>query len=190
MVTISNDLHRVLSPIALDAFSLVAREHGHEQIYSVALFTSPDYRYVADTVSTIAGLERTAEGYLRDPDWRRRWRNLRTAMVQLKWNPCDSPYHCANASRFQPADDVIQASWQRCDDSDASYWAVCHGIQEALERVVREVASSGLFHSSVVFNVLMGDQSDEARIANARKLNAAETVASMQRDLAAVDYDL
>jgi hypothetical protein len=176
---VTDQLFAILEPIALRVFADLAREFAHEDFYSVALLTTGDYRYVADCTSTMQGLKRVAQRYLRKRDYRRRWRTLSTAMRQLKWNPGDSPYYALKSRRFRRADTEILRIWR----SGATYDANATAIHGALIRVMQSVRDARLFPTGVVFNVVMGDQSDRECLSNARLLNSRATLARFRAEL-------
>ena len=182
-----------LTAATLRAARRAVEQFGDEGIYSFALYTSGEYSYVFASLSTRTGLARVAERYLADERFARAWRDLPTAMEQLKWSPCDSPHHLALEDGFAAAGELLDALWEEIpdddedfddEDMDDDYNRLCNFIHGAFAEALSEVRNAGIFGEEVTLNILMGDQSDEMRLENAASLNDAATMERLRADLA------
>ena len=178
-------LLEVLEPVMLDVCRASVEKHAGERFYSVALYTSGDYVYLVDSISTVQGLAKVADEYLLKKCYQDEWSTREVAMRQLKWSPADSPYHCEFDARFADVQEVLTSIWQAVDeDSDTGFRNTCRQIYETCVVVLKKVRDSDLFHNDqVVFNVLMGDQSDEARLMNSEDVNPGDVVDRYRQDL-------
>lgn len=170
---------------ALDVFRASAEKHAGEHYYSVALYTSGKYGYLVDTVSTNDGLRQVANKYLKDGRYQDESGTLHAAMKDLKWSPCDSPHYCEFKGRFNRANELLDSIWQAVDDNaDDQFLTTCKDIHEICIVVLAKVRDSGIFRKDqVVFNLLMGDQSNEERLLNAEALNSVEMVDRFRSEL-------
>lgn len=167
---------------------------GEEQIYSFALYTSGEYNYVFASVSTQTGLEKAANRYMADDNFRRMWGDHARAMRQLKWSPCDSPHHLALQDDFGTAGAWLDALWDACEDdaddedfddevTDDEYSQLCDFIHQTFAEALNEVRNARLFTDAVTLNILMGDQGDEDRLTHAAALNEPAVVERLRADL-------
>jgi broad specificity phosphatase PhoE len=170
-------LQTTLETAALKVASAVAKKYQAEGVYAFALYTSGEYGYVIDSFATTAGLRTVAEKYLRELPYRDRWGSLEVAMRELRWSPCDSPHHGEFENEFQEANELLE-EFGSGDDPDASesFEDSCRQIHEVFTTVLMAVRKSAVFDSSVVLNILMGDQSDEQRFLNAESLNSPKVL--------------
>ena len=128
-----------------------------------------------------------ARKYLTMDAYREEWGTLSRATDALKWSPCDSPYHVEFAHRFDAANELLQAIWNSVDpDSSHEFRSACEEIDETFLAVLREVRDSGIFRRNVVFNLLIGDQSNEEQLYYAERLNFPEVAARFRAE---IDYD-
>lgn len=176
-----------LNKASLSAFQQLAAKYGDEEIYSVALFTSPEYRWLNDTIATKVGLRTVAEEYLSKPRYQDS--SLDAMMLELKWNPCDSPYHLECETLFEASDSILHDIWMSVDyDNDSQVRATWSMVDRTAIAVMKNIRDSGLFNSDdVVFNLLKGDQSNEEQLRNAAKLNRPDLVARYGEEMAAGD---
>jgi hypothetical protein len=159
-------------------------KHQGETFYSVSLYTSGEYGYFFDSIATLEGLKCAAERYLDNEEFRDEWKTLAKAMRELKWSPCDLPYHCEFKKNFARVNQMIQEIWQSVEDSDEAFLETCEGIHEAGVVVLSSIKNSRIFDPhDVVFNILKGDQCDEERVAIAAHLNSKEVVERFKLDL-------
>jgi Domain of unknown function (DUF4303) len=182
----------LLAPTMLDVGRASLERHADEHFYCVALYTSGEYRYLVDSISTTEALEKVAKKYLTDKTYQDNWVTLDVAMRELKWSPCDSLYHCEFDGKFPPISEVLDSIWQTVDlDSDDEYINTCKAIHETCIAALSKIQNSGLFDKDqVVFNLLMGDQSDEQRLLNAEVLNSEGVVNRFRRELEIDEHEL
>jgi len=158
-----------LEHAALEAFQISADRHHSESIYCAALYTSGEYGYVYDTISTQEGLNRVAEHYLRKGSFD----NFEKAVHDLKWSPCDSPYHLENEHLFEKCNQLLREIWgslrkQPERDSDSVY----RDVHSVFVKVLKKVRSSNIFPSDCLITLLAGDQSNEVRVVNSEEINS------------------
>lgn len=159
--------------------------HAGEQFYCVALYTSVDYAYIVDSLATDRGLRIMAERYLEDPRWKERWVSVDNAMRELRWSPCDSPWHCEFSAEFDAVQDVLDSIWADVDmESESEVLSTCDEIYNHCLNVLNSIRDSGLFdRDRVIFNILQGDQDDVSRVLSAEKLNSGDSLAAFRREL-------
>lgn len=160
-------------------------KHVGDRLYSVALYTNGEYSWVGDSFSTDVGLAQVANKYLADDYYRDKWKTESTAMAELKWSPCDSPYHNEHLDCFDASNAVIDDIWNNvAPDSDIEYDQTCQMIRVTCLSAIKELRTAGYFDGhDVVLNLLMGDQSDKERIENASVLNPPEAVARYRKEI-------
>lgn len=168
-----------LEEAAFEAFRRMAKAHASEGMYCAALYTSSGYDYVCDTVNSAKGLgdlvdASIAQGSETDP---------KSATNAYKWSPCDWPYHLENEDLFQRPNELLDDIWEAMGaapdgESDRAYIAV----HEVFISVLRKIRSSGIVPDDCLVTLLAGDQSDEARVANAEEINPPELVAKFLPD--------
>ncbi len=168
---------------ALDVFRVSAAKHTHEQFYMVGLYAGGDYSFVADTTATTEGLEKVAREYLGCPQ-DRQGEGVNFTMQGLKWAPCVSPHHREFEGRFAGVNRVLDAIWKSLDDSpDEVYQEVARKIHDTCMGALYKIRSSGLFDENVVFNLVMGDQSNEEMFLNAECLNGDKVLGRFRSEL-------
>jgi hypothetical protein len=164
--------------------STIAKEYASDGIYGFALYTSGEYRYVIDSFSTTDGLRSVAQSYLNKKRYQDEWGSRDIAMRELKWSPCDSPYHGKFERDFKPANSLLDDYWRHVEcESDDTVLESCHQVHEVLVAVLKRVRDSGIFDESVILNVLMGDQSNEERLLNAEPLNSKAAMSRFRKEL-------
>jgi hypothetical protein len=172
-------LESALEASAFEAFRRVALAHSSEGLYCMALFTSNGYEYVYDTANSEKGL-----AHLVALDIEGNGKADRSAAIDAyKWSPCDWPYHLENEGLFQRPCELLQEIWAGVreaseEESDRAYVE----IHEVFIAVLRKLRSSGIVPEGCLVTLLAGDQSDEARVANAEKINPPELVARFIAD--------
>jgi Domain of unknown function (DUF4303) len=159
-------------------------KHAGEQFYSVALYTSGEYLDIADSIATTEGLTKVTKEYLQDKYYKKQWGTLEVGMRDLKWSPCDSPYHCEFENFVQTAQ-ILNVIWQSVDEeADGAVLRTCQKIHEACIAALQRVRDAGIFRQDqVIFNLLMGDQSDEERLLNAESLNSPDMLKQLCSEL-------
>jgi hypothetical protein len=172
-------LESALESAALEAFRRIAQAHASEGLYCVALYTSSGYDYVCDTANTAKGLANLVEASVGQGSKK----DAESAEEAYKWSPCDWPYHLANENLFERSNELLEEIWTGMDtvsdeDSDRAYIA----IHDVFISVLRKIRSSGIVPEDCLVTLLAGDQSDEARIANAEEINPPELVARFLPD--------
>ncbi len=122
-------------------------------------------------------------------------RTLEQLRRELRWSPCDSPLHseggsyCQRANELlEPVPELLQALYDREHDA----WERSDKLIEQLDSifldVLKQLDAEGVFgrgehRASVVVNLLMGDQSNESRLAYAKQLNPREAYQKLEEDL-------
>ncbi|WP_295856934.1 DUF4303 domain-containing protein [uncultured Xylophilus sp.] len=169
-----------LEKAALEAFRRSAAQHRFETIYCAALYTSGEYGYVCDTVSTVEGLHQIAKNYVQKGSFE----NIQKAVRDLKWSPCDSPYHLENEHLFERSNALLSQIWNAvrqdpAGDSDRVYREV-HAV---FVDVLKTVRGSNIFAPDCLITLLAGDQSDEARLVNSEEVNPFSICRVFEADL-------
>jgi Domain of unknown function (DUF4303) len=180
LIGIMDQLRIELEKAALEAFRRSAAQHRSETIYCAALYTSGEYGYVCDTVSTVEGLDQIAKNYVRKGSFE----NIEQAVHDLKWSPCDSPYHLENEHLFERSNALLSQLWNavRQDpegDSDRVYREV-HAVFVAVLKTVR---GATIFAPDCLITLLAGDQSDEARLVNSEEVNSPSVCRAFEAEL-------
>ncbi len=172
-----------------DAVKNAVTQLPGQKIYSIAIYTCGEYLYAADSIMTQEGLEAVAANYLKKPYYQARWKSLATACTALKWSPADSPYHGKFDKYFDRTQDILDAIWEENHKSDDPF--TDENIQKIhqamLDALLQFKASDAAPDGNIVYNLLMGDQSNEERFLNAEKLNSRDVLAAFKADLNAYD---
>ena len=101
------------------------------------------------------------------------------------WSPCDSAYHCEFEGDFDAVNQLVERMWESTDgDSDEECDRTCELIHQTCMTVILTIGRSDIFSDKVVYNLLMGDQSDEERLVNAEILNTRHVFETFRSDLA------
>jgi hypothetical protein len=178
------ELKKKLLSATISVAHRAVKELREEEIYSFGLYTSGEYSYVFVSVSTQAGLNQVASEYLKQPHYQEEWSSLEEARRQLKWSPCDSPHHTSFFDEFSSANELIEELWSTLTDlSEDGFDETVESIHEVFVEVLQAVRDAAILPEDVVFNVLMGDQSDESRLNNAAVLNSPQTLARLRSEL-------
>ncbi|XAL98469.1 DUF4303 domain-containing protein [Phycisphaeraceae bacterium D3-23] len=179
----TDELRQLLEEAMMQSCAHFLREHVSEHVYSVALFTSGDYRYVVASFSTQEGLGVVTQRYREYPEYRDE--TTESMMADLRWSPCDSPYQGVYDDHFARANKVIDELWNSTDEeSDRDYINTCKHIHESCITVLNQVRTTGIFDKhDPVFNLLMGDQSEAALFVNAEAVNTPIRFAAFRKVL-------
>jgi len=153
------------------AFEEMRHNHPHEQFYAFALYTSGEAAYVAPSANTEEGLARLTQ---RDIANAEKEQVAHLYRASLRWSPCDWPYHLEGARHFTTVsrllDEILMISREAEDDQSAdTVFDLCLAVLQQLDG--EGVFGTGAQRDALVLALLMGDQSDEDRIAWARRLN-------------------
>lgn len=174
----------------LAGFRRVRAAHPNDHFYSFAFYTSGSYSYVVLTASTHEGLDTVARKYKATTHYKAM--STEELAINLKWSPCDSPLHCDD--ELTPLRDRMRAVAAELtrrfdlDDGSRSYDEFKSRVDACFAEALKRIDAEGVFgrdeeRKDVVVNLLMGDQSDEARLAFARRVNPPESVKMLERDL-------
>ena len=185
--------HTTLLEEARVGFHSIQQQHIGETFYCFALYTCGERGYIFPTASTEEGLTQVARKYMAVGD--NNGRTLEQLRLELRWSPCDSPLHsegeayCRRANEMlEPVPELLQALYEREHNS----WEQSDKLIEQLDSifidVLKQLDAEGVFgrgehRESVVVNLLMGDQSDESRLAYAKQLNPREAYQKLEQDL-------
>jgi hypothetical protein len=166
----------------------------HENIYSIALYTDGDqWRYIFPTVSTYAGLSEAAAKYKKMEYYAHC--SIRELEKDLKWSPCDSPRHSDYASTLPGTANLIDPVciiMQELYDEKNDDWKKSEELHSTLVEATLEVLDTldkqGCFakeiaRESIIVNLLNGDQSNEERLARAKRLNPARVYQSYLEEI-------
>ena len=179
----------LLAEAAHTAFVEVQRKYADEHFYAFALYTSGEIGYVVPTANTEEGLARVASRYVSDgygPD-------LQAVAAELRWNPDDWAYHLEGAELFEAVNNMLVDVPARLFElyRAGTVWlsdAMHAEFECSLVGVLQELDQEGVFgrgeaRRRVVINLLMGDQSNESRLANAGRLNPPDVWERLKTDL-------
>ena len=173
----------------LPAFRRIREARPDDTFYSFALFTSGEFAYVATTAASYEGLAEAASSYQAMESYKDQ--SLEDLRRELKWSPEDSPLHesCGELlEAVQPMMDEVVSEFDACSDDE--FDAFVDTVLGVFERALRRIDAEGVFgtgeeRKKVVVNLLMGDESDEERLAFARRLNPPEAIQELKKDLTA-----
>jgi hypothetical protein len=162
----------------------------NDTFYSFAFYTSGEFGYAFLTASSYEGLDESVAACLQQPMYA--YHDPAKLRRYLKWFPCDSPLHefCEEAcgELDEIMHEVCETYLEIEDDSEAEIFV--EQVVTAFLSALRQLDSEGLVgtpgqRSSLVLNLLMGDQSDEDRLQFAALVNPPDVVSSFASDLAA-----
>ena len=164
-----------------EGWAAFRREHPDERVYGLGLYTSGLATYVALTIFSEEGLDEVAAEYAE-----RSGRDADEERLDLRWSPCDSPHHLWREDLFEEADGVLDAA----PDPYASGTGDdrVSGALQVFVETLRTLDAEGCFgadREGMILSVWMGDQSDEDRLAFARRLNSAEHVDRFEAEMEA-----
>jgi Domain of unknown function (DUF4303) len=159
------ELTTALTTASRRAFTAVRRRRPDEVLYCYALYTDGAASYIVPTCGGERALREAA-----GPDPR--------AIEELRWSPCDWPYHELGTEEFADVDRILAARPDPYDDDAGAEASVrFDACFEALAGLDAEsFFGCGAERDSVIVTVLQGDQSDSSRLANARRLNPPAAV--------------
>ena len=152
------------------AWQTLREKHSTEHFYSFGLYTASGAEYLMVTASTEEGLSSATERYLArqggDPTL------MRTC---LRWSFCDSPLH-EEGMDLLPRSDALRTSGPDPYECSAESEEAITLVFETAVDVLKQLDGENVFgtefeRSRLVLGIWMGDQSNEDRIAFARRLN-------------------
>lgn len=177
---IMDQLRIELEQAALEAFRRSAAQHSSETFYCAALYTSGEYGYVYNTVSTYEGLDQVAKDYMRKGSFE----SIEQAVHDLKWCPCDSPYHLENEHLFERSNELLSQLWNAARlDSEGDPDRFYREVHSVFVDVLKTVRSSNIFAPDCLITLLAGDQSDEARVVNSEEVNSPSVCLAFEAEL-------
>ena len=160
-------------------FPRIIEELSHEDIYSLALYSSGDaWGYLFPTVSTQKGLNEVSAEYKAKEYYQSK--TIGELKRDLKWSPCDSPRHVLYDSSLPRSEGILSKVEEAMEEYyDTDQEDKCDKLNNELTQtcldVLRQLDVEGIFdaleRSSFVLSLLNGDQSDEERIERAKYLN-------------------
>jgi hypothetical protein len=169
-----------LREVTVEAAGRSAQVHVDDPIYGYGLFTSDGYGYISDCVFSKHGLSQVVKEY----QAKNFYPDEAAAYRALKWSPCDSPYQLENEHLYDECCHLLGSLWddarQKPDEYGDSLFRDLNAIFIETLQVVRDL---NLFDSACVFSVFAGDQSSEARVVNADRLNSAEVCSAFESEL-------
>lgn len=174
-----NQFHYLLYHECKKIFPKIIAELSDENIYSIALYSSgSSWVYLFPTVATEKGLSEAVAKYRQDEYYQNQ--SIDALEARLRWSPCDSPRHITYASSLKESekmlrqvDGLMDKYWENAQDWKCNelHQQLVHVCLDVLSLLDREGIFKRLQRSSLVLNLLNGDQSDEERLERARILN-------------------
>jgi Domain of unknown function (DUF4303) len=137
-------LTALLIDAARQAFTQARALHPEERFYCYALYTNDLASYICPTCSSEQGLQQVARQYLaRDGG------TLAGQLDELRWSPCDSPYHLLGEEHFAEVDRLLQTRPDPYElDEDAAGTEV-HLRFEACFQALAQLDAEGFFGRGV-----------------------------------------
>lgn len=151
------------------AFTDLREDHGDENFYVFALYTTGDADYAMATANSEQGLLRVAAENGNRPE----------AAERLRWSPCDWPYHGVGGRYFGAVGGLLeQASALEFADEDEAELHL-QNVLQALTQGLHDLELCGFFgqgksRAAVTLLLMMGDQSEPLLLESARTLNPPE----------------
>jgi hypothetical protein len=171
-------------------------EFASGDVYGFALFTSGDFQYVTVCVFTQPGLRAVTQKYFDKNHYFREWDgNFERGMRELRWSPCDSPGHLFAEDEFERAGVLLDELWAEIfklpdtDEDDGPFEKLCGSIEVCMLRALEELRRTKILPETVVLCLMMGDQSDEQRLAYAERLNAPGVAEQFRGELGELDNE-
>lgn len=172
-------LEELIYSAAKNSFSKTIEIHKKELFYCFAIYTSDSLSYVAPTSFTEDGLKQVIQKYQTIPSFSKY--SEEKLYKELRWSPCDSPLHLEFEENFDEAYKLLSGfvkelhelfNQDRMDEFEESY----SKVKEVFFKVLLRLDKENFFEKAnkrekLVLNILMGDQSDEEILSNAKKLN-------------------
>ena len=164
------------------AWQVLRETHPTEHFYCFGLYTAGCAEYVMVTASTEEGLSIATEKYLArdggDPALTR---------ACLRWSFSDSPLHEEGMNLLPRSQALRESGPDPYDDTDEAAEAIALVFDTAVD-VLKQMDSEKVFgtdfeRARLVLGIWMGDQSDEDRIAYARRLNPPSIVNRFVKEL-------
>ena len=165
------------------AWETLRSAHRDEHFYSFGVYTTDVVDYLMVTASTEEGLAAATRIYVArdggDPGLQQ---------ASLRWSPCDSPLHQEGESLLPESDRIRREGPDPYDDSPESDEAIAMAFDVAIE-ALQELDAAGVFgagseRARLVLGIWKGDQSDEERVAFARRLNPKPVAEQFAREIA------
>lgn len=189
-----NQLEDDLYRHGLAGFRRILSAYPEDEFYCFAFYTNGEFNTVALTASTYKGLGEVAAEYKRKPRYEEM--SLADLELDLKWSPCDSPLHDADdnyLTDLEPSMERVSEELDRrvdLNDDWKSFEEFEGQVRDRFAGALKRIDAEGVFglgddRAKVVVNLLMGDQSDEDRIAFAERVNPPESVQMLKQDLEA-----
>ncbi|MFD0903498.1 DUF4303 domain-containing protein [Actinomadura sediminis] len=169
-----------LADAARAAFTQAREAHPGETFYCYGLYTGPLYEYILPTCSSEEGLRAVARVYAGEFG-----RMAGEYADELRWSAADSPHHLLGEHHFARVEELLESRGGSGAMDGAEVEAEVEVRREACFRALARLDDEGFFgrgdeRDRVVVTVLQGDQSDESRLENARRLNPAAAVARLR----------
>jgi len=169
-----------------------------DEVYGFALYTSGDFQYLTDSLFTESGLNTVTHKYFDKYDWfREQTGTYEEGKRRLRWSPCDSPQHLFAEEEFNRPAELLAALWRPIEDIPDPYTesnpyerlcdSLCRAIEICMLRSLVHLRQSAILTDSTVLCLMMGDQSNEMRLAYAEILNTPATVALFRQQLQEID---
>ena len=169
-----------LVAVSVQAATQTIQNHANDPVYGYGLFTSDGYGYISDCIFSERGLRQVVKEYQEKgfyPD-------DETAYRDLKWSPCDSPYQLENEGLYAECCHILWDLWEDAGQKPEEYGdTLFRELNEVFIESLQSVRALKLFDDACIFSVFAGDQSHEARVVNADRLNSVEACTRFESEL-------
>jgi hypothetical protein len=152
------------------AFAKLLSSISGENLYAFGLYTNGEGTGVFTTANTEEGLERKAQDYAASDGM-----PLDLHRLSLRWSPCDWAYHRRNdaVQCFEPVQVLLDEGW---NEDYSIFHFDPKDVYMACIEALRQLHDEGIFTIAAqtrqpLICLLMGDQSNEERLAWAKLLN-------------------
>jgi len=164
------------------AWQTLKGAHPQEHFYSFGFYTAELAEYLMVTASTEEGLTLVRDRYVLsqggDPCLKR---------ACLRWSPCDSPLHLEGQVLLPQSGRLRTSGPDPYDDTKEADEAIALVFDTAVEALQEldhnRLLGSELERAKLVLGVWKGDQSNEERVAFARRLNPPDVATRFAREL-------
>jgi len=173
------------------AFERIRAQRPNDRFYSFAFYTTGEFGYVAVTASSEEGLREVAKKYKAMDMYSSV--PIDDLATELRWSPADSPLHTLDGNHLEELDPTMGKIVRDFDSlgvENPQFYEFCERVENSFCGALRRLDADGVFgtgaaREAVTLNLLMGDQSDEQRFANAAKVNPPHIVARLVAETAA-----
>jgi hypothetical protein len=180
---VGDSLRDAIREAARQAFGAVRSANPREYFYYFALVTTGDALRPGPSACSLEGLERVLDRY--------RAKGSTYGADVLRWSEADSPYHLHGDEHFRDVEALFRCEGDHRTLPDATYEEEVARRFQAMEDALRELDREGVFgtgakrHGVVINVVAPGEEDEDAILVRAARLNPAESLVQLRRDLGA-----